>query len=284
SGVNKAVEDALMKKFPPVYSPAVLRREPCIITDQDGNIMLWYLPRAIALSTSIQGFDNLQSLERSLRIKNKSPSWRVKPDHFRSKPGWLKAGNVSLSPAWFQQAHENTHQIEVSAELSKEDPFEWLALQVRTSAIIGGILSIVHPEQYAAGIQILRQLHAHPGAVKKGHKLAEILQVWSAPFNVVTVISNRETPFHRDNGADHTCFDILLALGEYQNGRLEFPGLGLRLKYDSGTVAAFSGRILQHGATCGGNRACVVYHSKAKVMKHFGASNLSLVNVSLYCK
>lgn len=164
----------------------------------------------------------------------------------------------------------------------KDYSLEWLQLQVRTSAIIGGILSIIHPEQYAAGLGILRQLDRRPDLVKKGQRLAEILQVWSAPFNVITVISNRETPFHRDNGADYTYFDILLALGEYRNGRLEFPGLGLRLKYDLGTIASFSGRILQHGVTCGGNRACIVYHSKDKVMKHFGVLNVSQMNISMY--
>ena len=37
--------------------------------------------------------------------------------------------------------------------------------------------------------------------------------------------------------------DILVALGEYENGRIEFPGLGSRLKYDPGTIVAFMGRL-----------------------------------------
>ena len=34
-----------------------------------------------------------------------------------------------------------------------------------------------------------------------------------------------------------------LALGEYENGRIEFPGLGSRLKYDPGTIVTFMGRL-----------------------------------------
>ena len=166
--------------------------------------------------------------------------------------------------------------------MKKDHSLAWLKLQVQTSAIIGGILSIVHPEQYAAGIGILRKLAQEPTLVKNGQHLSKILEVWAAPFNVVTVISNRQTPFHRDNGAYYTCFDILLALGEYQDGRLETPGLGMRFKYDPGTLAAFSGRILQHGVTCAGNRACMVFHSKGNIMRNFGITNLPWVNVSRY--
>ncbi len=130
----------------------------------------------------IKAFEDLQISERSLQINSKSTSWRVNRTYFCSEEGWLKEGNVCLSPAWFQQAHEvaclihfyltqfnfsqNATQIEVSTQLMKNNTLEWLKLQIRTSAIIGGILSIVHPEQYAAGIDILRQMNCEPGLVK----------------------------------------------------------------------------------------------------------------------
>lgn len=53
SGLNITVEDKLRKKFHPIYSPTAFQRDPCVITDQSGNVLLWYLPRAMSLSTSV---------------------------------------------------------------------------------------------------------------------------------------------------------------------------------------------------------------------------------------
>ena len=53
-----------------------------------------------------QMWKNLKTLQRSLLIKKNVNSWRVAPTHFRVEEGWLKPGSVSMSPAWFQQAHE----------------------------------------------------------------------------------------------------------------------------------------------------------------------------------
>ena len=76
--------------------------------------------------------------------------------------------------------------------------------------------------------------------------------------------------------------DILVALGEYENGRIEFPGLGSRLKYDPGTIVAFTGRVLQHGSNCPGDRACIVYHMKLNVVEELGVTLPSWVNESTF--
>jgi hypothetical protein len=143
----------------------------------------------------------------------------------------------------------------------------WLEKQSRTSAILGGILSIVHPELYAVEIMSLKLINDNANLVTKGDQLAAVLQGWSSPFTAITTISNRDTPYHRDNGSAHPWFDILLALGAYEHGRIEFPGLGLRCKYDPGAVVALAGRVLRHGATCPRDRACIAYHMKEKVIE-----------------
>ena len=154
----------------------------------------------------------------------------------------------------------------------------WLDLQMRASALVGGILSVIHPELYVAGVNCLKVLNKDPGLVHKGQALAAVLKVWSSPFTAITVISNRDTPYHRDNGSAHSWFDILVGLGDYKIGRIEFPGLGMRLKYDPGTILAFTGRVLQHGANCPGDRACVVYHMKSNVVRELGVTSPSWVN------
>ena len=76
--------------------------------------------------------------------------------------------------------------------------------------------------------------------------------------------------------------DILVALGEYENGRIEFPGLGSRLRDDPGTIVAFTGRVLQHGPNCPGDRACIVYHMKLNVVEELGVTLPSWVNESTF--
>jgi len=166
----------------------------------------------------------------------------------------------------------------------KENTTAWLKKQVRGSASIGGILSIVHPELFTAGVNSLKMMNETSDLICKGHRLAAVLRIWSSPFTAITTISNRDTPFHRDNSASHPWFDILLALGVYENGRIEFPGLGMRFKYDPGTVVAFTGRVLQHGASCPGDRACIAYHMKDNVIDKLGIKKPSWANRSIYSR
>lgn len=175
---------------------------------------------------------------------------------------------------------QKTNHLEVSAGLMKEQNLEWVQKQIVGSALVGGILSVIHPELYSAGIEGLTRLKS--ALVYNGHRLPEILRVWSSPFTVLTVISNRETPFHRDNGGAHPWFDILVPLGIYEHGRIEFPGLGIRLKYDPGTVVGLTGRVVQHGVTCPGDRACLAYHMKSTVIEELGIVSPSWVNLSHY--
>jgi hypothetical protein len=61
---------------------------------------------------------------------------------------------------------------------------------VTSSALMGALLRIIHPELYAAGIQALTTLASHPELVKEGDELAAILQVWSSPYSTCRVKAN----------------------------------------------------------------------------------------------
>ncbi|KAF8955369.1 hypothetical protein BDZ97DRAFT_1926877 [Flammula alnicola] len=110
--------------------------ERSTVTDIEGNILLWYLPRALTAERTVQMWDDMNLLDKSLRISKGSTSWRIKPTFFRAHPGWLKPGNASMSPAWFQQAHEKSNKLEVSVELAKNHSLAWLRKQVRGSALV----------------------------------------------------------------------------------------------------------------------------------------------------
>lgn len=242
---------------------------------------------------------SMQVIEKSFSIKKNSTSWRDGATLYQQDVGGYKPGTLSLSPAWFQQAQsvsiwnhcmaytqciksQKTKPLEVSKKLRSKSSQDWLKKQVESTAIIGGILSIIHPEQYRLGIQMLHALLAEADQIKNGELIPHLLQIWNAPFNVITMISNRLTPFHRDSGAASPWYDLLVALGEYANGRIEFPGLGQRFDYEPGTVVGMTARILRHGVHCPGNRVCVAYHNKSCVMDSLGLARGTWMKTSFY--
>ncbi|KAG1791133.1 uncharacterized protein BJ212DRAFT_1294046 [Suillus subaureus] len=77
--------------------------------------------------------------------------------------------------------------------------------------------------------------------------MSETLQYWASMFNSLSVISNQETPNHRDHLSIPECFNILTTVGNYSNAWMSMPSLQLEFRYDLGCMIAFSGRIVRHG-------------------------------------
>lgn len=76
--------------------------------------------------------------------------------------------------------------------------------------------------------------------------------------------------------------DLLVALGKYQEGIMTLPGLGVKLLYNPGTVVGISGRVLQHGVECDGERACLAYYMRDKVHERLGVRAPSWFNVDMF--
>jgi len=52
-------------------------------------------------------FADLKMLEQALKTDPKpSSNWRTTPENYQPVEAGLKAGTMSISPAWFEQAHE----------------------------------------------------------------------------------------------------------------------------------------------------------------------------------
>lgn len=64
-------------------------------------------------------WESLKLLEPSVKVIPSATSWRVSPEYYRSKIGWAKPGNVSMAPAWYQQAHQVSHIIVHQTTLCK---------------------------------------------------------------------------------------------------------------------------------------------------------------------
>ena len=61
TGQNLQVEAKLLKKYPPIFSPIRYQMEPCTTLDEDGNIMMWYIPGALIEQRAVSPFPVLLS-------------------------------------------------------------------------------------------------------------------------------------------------------------------------------------------------------------------------------
>ena len=98
----------------------------------------------------------------------------------------------------------------------------------------------MHPAQYWAGLGTFASL-GEKAESRELPNMSETLQYWASVFNTLSVITNRQTPNHRDHLSIPEGFDILTTVGNYSNGRMRMPSLQLEFKYDPGCMIAFSG-------------------------------------------
>ncbi len=130
-----------------------------------------------------------------------------------------------------------------------------------STVLLSAILWLMHPKLYArsrTAMLNLQQYPAHDNAVA----------AWGSVFNALSIITNRMTPFHRDNQSRHSWFDLMLSIGDYPSAKLRLPGLDVSLEYKSGTLVGMSGRVLRHGVPqCEGERTCLVYYMRDKVQE-----------------
>ncbi|KAG1811105.1 uncharacterized protein BJ212DRAFT_1302027 [Suillus subaureus] len=141
--------------------------------------------------------------------------------------------------AWYvpdalTDATQNQSDLEVSASLKGASSKKILKAIVRPAAIATAALRVMHPEQYWAGLQGFSSF-GEKAESKELQKMSETLQYWASMFNSLSIISNRETPNHRDHLSIPECFDILTTMGNYSNAQMSMPSLQLEF------------RIVRHG-------------------------------------
>jgi hypothetical protein len=143
----------------------------------------------------------------------------------------------------------------------------WLKETSESFALMGAVLSIVHPELYEIGREVLKKVVNHPEMVKDGEDVLEVLRLWTTPFSGYGFISNCITPLHRDNNSQGPWYDCLTTIGEYENGaRLKLRNLGLELDYASGAMVFLLGRLVRHGTSeVNGNRVCIAQYMRDNV-------------------
>ncbi|KZV61152.1 hypothetical protein PENSPDRAFT_593158, partial [Peniophora sp. CONT] len=138
----------------------------------------------------------------------------------------------------------------------------WLAANFETGILSSIALAIAHPGQY-------RETRVALGHLAEMPDFEHHMKNWAFAFNVVTVIANRMTPGHRDRASGGvTFYDLLLTIGGGRRTVLSMPGLGVRLQYDSGTVALFSGyQHLHEVSEFLEERVCVACYARPPVIR-----------------
>ncbi|KAG2353737.1 hypothetical protein BDR07DRAFT_1382893 [Suillus spraguei] len=229
TGHNEEKEEKLLERCPPGHEGTKLVDKPATIIDVSSTIIAWYLPDALTETT--QGSENVGSTP----------------------------GCINLSPAWFQQGHEVGCDEMVISGVKLTNPIE----SVRSGGIciIEGILLREYPESYCkAGSHRIGGTQGHASSAvfcrvtslvtprdkalsKELPQMPETLQYWASVFNSLSIISNWETPNHRDHLLIPECFNILttwgtiLSLDEYAK-----PSAGIQSINSSGTQVGMSAK------------------------------------------
>ncbi|KAG2367258.1 hypothetical protein BDR07DRAFT_1373060 [Suillus spraguei] len=268
TGHNEEKEEKLLERCPPGHEGTKLVDKPATIIDVSGTICHDWGGAQDSEKTQMVCWEFLQCQRRQgekgnqggHRFAGSKPRKSVKADgNWRYNQEWFKQGSenvgstpgcINLSPAWFKQGHENLSDPEVSASLKGPSSENILKAIARPAAIASAALRVMHPQQYFAGLRALSHL-GDKALSKELPQMPETLQYWASVFNSLSIISNRETPNHRDHLSIPECFNILTTMGNYSNARMSMPSLQLEF------------RIVRHGVDGGeGDRIAWAWYMK----------------------
>ncbi|VDB91630.1 unnamed protein product [Peniophora sp. CBMAI 1063] len=285
-------EIALQEQFRPLGPISI--NQPTLFEDVKRQALVYYLSDCISEDRQARIADSIGVLAPTLRA-NGPKVIRNLPGAPRSQAAWRNAenlflkshqcdkfgrGNISGSPAWQQQAKTGwTNSIHVSADLApppgRRGPSagqlgfqKFFAENLETGLLVSTALVLTHPEQYALTRASLERLSTID-------HISERLLEWSFSFNVVTVIANRQAPFHRDRSSGGSeWMEVLLTVGGDAETVLELPGIGARFQYRSGTMALFAGYTHLHGVSesCA-ERVCIASYARPSVQRLFRLHN-----------
>jgi hypothetical protein len=155
--------------------------------------------------------------------------------------------------------------IQPSASLRGPEAEQWLQASASLQKISNDILSLIHPNLYQNAMDALNVL-------RQKKITAETANAWHSAFTGIAVIANRRTLPHRDRLGSEAWYDILFALGSYENAKLVMSEIGLSMDYSSGTAVALCGKVFKHEVQewGDGDRICYAMFMRHKVLERLG--------------
>ncbi|KAH6907258.1 hypothetical protein BKA70DRAFT_1401130 [Coprinopsis sp. MPI-PUGE-AT-0042] len=241
---------------------------PCHVVDKDGKVLLVYLPgvlRADQQVTVDAAVEGLGKAAEGQLVTKKEGNWRALEKYFKQPQEGTPVGVASYSPCWFTMGHPApAFKPKLSATIRQSDGSDggipFVTAMQEEFALIGSALRILHPEQYAIGLQAWKELRRQvdtKAAQGFGGLMGLLLDTWASPFTVAQVISNRRSPLHCDTKGFPHWYDGLVTYGHYQGGFFETPGLGRKL------------HMIQHEVPdVEGERGCIASFMRPEVVRY----------------
>ena len=146
-------------------------------------------------------------------------------------------------------------------------------------------MSVLHPAQYCIMRAALVRA-ANPEKVDPAGKpvppvhpiqdldgLRNLLRFWASGFTGLSIISQRESPFHRDGQSPAGMFDLLATIGRTFDPdiRAELPGIGIRFHYNPGTLLSVLSKSVRHGVSMSTQeRYCFAFFMRERVLRQLG--------------
>ena len=164
----------------------------------------------------------------------------------------LQSGDYPLKPS-----------LNIRTQTNLGQP-EWLELSYSFERFLNLTISLIHPELFQCGLEILQK-------TRTLETTSEIAKKWQSVFTGIAIISNRLTPSHRDRKGRPEWYDLLINYSDIEAiPELFIEDIGLKLEYSSGTVVGLCGMILQHGVKTWGvvDRVCYAHFMRESVRKH----------------
>ncbi|KAH9014934.1 hypothetical protein EDB84DRAFT_1567921 [Lactarius hengduanensis] len=182
---------------------------PQIVIDTDNIILAWYLP---GLQNAIMAAT--EKLRSFLGKKQTGASSRTHCENFH--PGTdVQTGMITLSPAWFQQGHNNSQPApQASVNFKLPAAMSWLEEISESNAILSAILGVIHPRLYKSGQDTFSCLRRAAEIDRQ-----DVLRDWTSVFSGVSVVFNGNVRAHRDGQSRYHWYDLLATMGHYRNSR-----------------------------------------------------------------
>jgi hypothetical protein len=108
--------------------------------------------------------------------------------------------------------------------------------------------------------------------------LHEGLEHWHSVFTTITLITNRESPFHRDPKTNIHWYHLMLTVGNYNEVILELSAFSLPLLYNPGLICFISGKLVHYGVSLTqGRRICYVNYMRESMHNFYSLSPVTWV-------
>jgi hypothetical protein len=153
----------------------------------------------------------------------------------------------------------------------------WLNGITNVESDLNFILCLIAPDLHKIGSYAIKQL-------KDAEDVPENVAAWPSVFSGISVICDRKTLLHRDQGGWPACYDILVAAGAYDEAWLDVPDIGAKFRYTPGTAVAICGKLLRHSVehSMGGQRLCYAHYMRNNIHNRLSIPQTSWVSFNSY--